>query len=78
MLLVDVPEIMPDDLEGDGIDILRHVAVQLELGRDPELCRRHVRVIDAVEGNAAGLADPGHPLRPSSRPAPSCRIGFVS
>ena len=60
MLLVDVPEIVADDLERHRVDVLGGVAMQLELGRDLELLRRHIRVVDAVELGIGELADLGH------------------
>src|SRR5690606_40603171 len=54
---------------GDGIDVRVPFPVQLELGRNPELARRHVGVVDAVEADVAHFADAWHGGSPSARVA---------
>ena len=60
VLLVHVPQIVADDLERDRIEIVGRVAMELELGRDREALRRHIRVLHAIECDPGDVVELGH------------------
>ncbi len=67
MLFVHVPERVPNDLVGDRVDVAGSLALELELGGDRELLRRHVARLPAVEGGAFHFAHLGHRALPFLR-----------
>ena len=60
VLLVHVPQIVADDLEGDRVEFVGRIAVQAQLWRDGEALRRHVGMLHAVEHHAGHVAELGH------------------
>ena len=63
VLLVHVPEVVADDLEGHRVEVLGPVPVKLERLRDPELLGRNVGVVLPVEPDVPHLADSKHVRR---------------
>ena len=68
VLLVHVPQVVADDLEGHRVHVLGPVPVELQGPGDSKLLRRHIRIVLAVEPDIAHFADSQHarfhPLSP--------------